>query len=65
MLSRLGHVLSLISRGEPCTLSYQGYLQLLESLKWLKLLAVAVTAAKGLSLYRQGHARCERTEYGL
>lgn len=48
MLSRFGHVLSHTSRGEPYTLSYQGYLQLLKSLKWLKLLAVAVTAAKGL-----------------
>lgn len=64
MLSRFGHVLSHTSRGEPYTLSYQGYLQLLKSLKWHKLLAV-VTAAKGLSLYRQGHARCECTVYGL
>lgn len=57
-------MLSHTSRVEPCTLSYQGYLQLLSSLKWHKLLAV-VTAAKGLSLYRQGHAQRERKEYGL
>ena len=64
MLSRFGHVLSHTSRGEHCTLSLQGYLQLLKSLKWLKRLAVA-TAAKGLSLYRQGHAQRERKEYGF